>query len=599
MDSLFARRGRFAAAAALLLSLAGPASAQVLAGDELAETVQRVRAGGAAPEVLVELAEACLEGLAEQPDADAERDVRLGLAVALHALERYSDAVPELERTATLSRETGNEECLAHALWLAAVGAFRLGRLEEAVEAADEGLLAAESAGWDAAHWRLANILGLIHDRLGNTSEAIEAYRLGQTSAGRVAAETGDTEGLRTLLGNFGIAQMNLGELDAALETFRHTLELERESGSIAGLPSAIANVGDVLAKLGRYEEALDHHEEAFALRFEAGVEAELALSYHSLGSIHLELGQLDLALEELEQAREIRQRLELAPDLTATLMAMSRAYARLDRGEEALASAERGIELADDLALRGRRITLLEGLADVYASQGDHERALAVTQEAAELERSQRSIESRLRLAEFSAQLEAREQRQEIALLERERELQDLTLEKSRSERNALLVGGVFVALAAVAGWFAWASLRRATRRIDKLEREQRRAEHLESIGVLAGGIAHDFNNILTVILGNVSLVRASTSVRDSVARTGSWMPSNVGVEQGHRLSEQLLSLAAGGTFARELSRDPPAGPRSRPTFALVRLVVTGDASTSIPQLWLRRGRSRARCSS
>jgi two-component system cell cycle sensor histidine kinase/response regulator CckA len=42
-------------------------------------------------------------------------------------------------------------------------------------------------------------------------------------------------------------------------------------------------------------------------------------------------------------------------------------------------------------------------------------------------------------------------------------------------------------------------------------LEEQVRRAQRLESLGVMAGGIAHEFNNLLTPIFGYVDLVRAS----------------------------------------------------------------------------------------
>lgn len=41
------------------------------------------------------------------------------------------------------------------------------------------------------------------------------------------------------------------------------------------------------------------------------------------------------------------------------------------------------------------------------------------------------------------------------------------------------------------------------------KMNEEILKADKLDSIGLLAGGIAHDFNNFMTVILGNISLVK------------------------------------------------------------------------------------------
>lgn len=50
------------------------------------------------------------------------------------------------------------------------------------------------------------------------------------------------------------------------------------------------------------------------------------------------------------------------------------------------------------------------------------------------------------------------------------------------------------------------------------KMEEELLKASKLESIAVLTAGLAHDFNNLLTGVLGNISLIKRSTSAEDPI---------------------------------------------------------------------------------
>ncbi|MBN1947791.1 MAG: GAF domain-containing protein [Bradymonadales bacterium] len=79
------------------------------------------------------------------------------------------------------------------------------------------------------------------------------------------------------------------------------------------------------------------------------------------------------------------------------------------------------------------------------------------------------------------------------------------------------------------------------------KVEEIFTRTEKLESIGLLAGGIAHDFNNILSVILGNLSLVRSGTD--DPQEREQLIVEAEEAARRARDLTHQLLTFSRGGS--------------------------------------------------
>jgi two-component system cell cycle sensor histidine kinase/response regulator CckA len=91
--------------------------------------------------------------------------------------------------------------------------------------------------------------------------------------------------------------------------------------------------------------------------------------------------------------------------------------------------------------------------------------------------------------------------------------------------------------------------SMMRRERR--NLEEQLRRAQKLESLGLLAGGVAHDFNNLLTGIMGNASLVLDLVD-GDSGVR-GMLQDIIRASERAADLTRQLLAYAGKGKFVIE----------------------------------------------
>lgn len=82
-------------------------------------------------------------------------------------------------------------------------------------------------------------------------------------------------------------------------------------------------------------------------------------------------------------------------------------------------------------------------------------------------------------------------------------------------------------------------------------LEKEQLKAQKIESIGILAGGIAHDFNNILTGILANVSILKEYIKGPASSERLSSLENATYRAKE---LTTQLLTFSKGGKPVMEV---------------------------------------------
>jgi len=73
--------------------------------------------------------------------------------------------------------------------------------------------------------------------------------------------------------------------------------------------------------------------------------------------------------------------------------------------------------------------------------------------------------------------------------------------------------------------------------------EENVRKAQRLESLGILAGGIAHDFNNILTVVMGNITLCMLNPA--DTALVTSNLKAAEEAVGRAKDLTRQFLTFS------------------------------------------------------
>lgn len=181
----------------------------------------------------------------------------------------------------------------------------RAGHLDQAITAYAEAI---ELAELDRDRAVLAEALrrkAVVHHRRNETALAFELCQRSYDEAVAMGDRTLAGEAMNAI-GGF---RMQLGDLDAARDTFRDALRLAVADNSLLGRIQQ--NLGILTNIQGQYDQALEHYRLSLEAFGEAQDERGTAIAYHNLGMIASQRGELREAEISLSRSAAIAVRIE------------------------------------------------------------------------------------------------------------------------------------------------------------------------------------------------------------------------------------------------------------------------------------------------
>ena len=154
------------------------------------------------------------------------------------------------------------------------------------------------------------NLLGVLHDNLGEYHQAQESYEQALDIRLEVLSDTHPD--VATTYNNLGILHKTKGDYSRALAYFEKALD--SRIGAFGEEHPVVAttynNIGATYTAVGDYEKAILYHTNALSIRQRVFGEShsEVAASYNNLGSPYNELGEYDKALDYYHRALAIDQ---------------------------------------------------------------------------------------------------------------------------------------------------------------------------------------------------------------------------------------------------------------------------------------------------
>ncbi|MGB5072512.1 MAG: tetratricopeptide repeat protein [Bacteroidota bacterium] len=401
-----------------------------------------------------------------------------GIACALLEIGNMERRVGNAEQAEALLRQSlllnealGNASGIADGL--CQIGSIRLsfGETGKATELFNQSLAKYEELCDSTGIANVFNYIGHIHNVQGRYKQAADYYRRGL----KLQEQLGNRSLLIGALISIGSIEFQQSSFEDAMISFQRSLKLCEEFDNRILMASAVIHIGRIHMTQRRYELALEYYERGMklfedigdlggvsvALNFIADIYTvqgnyDKALRYYyrglaqfekegekwltgqvlnSIGVILLKLERNTEAMQALQRALKLRQGIEEQSGIAETLTNIAIIHLKQGNYDSALTLGARAFAIAKDVGAIAQLKEVSKTLSDVYAQKHDFSKAYEFHKEYTVYKDSLINAENVRSINEMTAKYEAETQEQKIALLEKDKTLQNLELTHQQEE--------------------------------------------------------------------------------------------------------------------------------------------------------------------
>lgn len=316
-----------------------------------------------------------LENLAQRLNDNTRlAKMLMGRAVYHYLMGSYADAIDDAAQAETLSDSMADSdlEILAQTTWFLAL--MRLGRLEEAMQRAQNTLRRVRQANNQRGEARVLNGMGMLALEQREPGAAqqylVEALRIARSIKAR---------GLEhRALNNLAMSEGDVhGDYAVAREYYQQAYNIAREIGDRNAEGVALGNLGFAAGMQGDLVAAQEYHQRSLAVARETGNRYHETYTLINLSAVTGIQNNAALALQFALEAAEIARRAgELSGEAWAMLY-MGHAYTLMHEFEQARAAYRKSIEIRDALGQPSLSMEPRAGLVEVALKMEDPQSAL------------------------------------------------------------------------------------------------------------------------------------------------------------------------------------------------------------------------------
>lgn len=314
-----------------------------------------------------------------------------------------------------------------------------------------------DSLGLDYEIATNLNRLGNIYKRYGSFDQSIDCF----LKALDIFERINDTLRTTFVLNNLGVLYNDLRIFDESLKYFQLNLDLRNNAGMTDYIHTVYMNIGNVYYELAYekskpeyYQKAIEYFLQAMHHLNDESNKYDRFLILHNLATNSEQLGKFDDAKKYALQAIELGKEVGVKETMVYSIQCLGNTYIKDGDYVKGIKYLNESYELAKEIKDIRKQHRLSRNLFEVYERLGHSEKALQYLKDYVYYEDSVFSLNRKAQIVELEKKYEAKQKEQEIELLRKDKELQEMELAKKEIEsrqnklQRAVLIFAIIIAI-------------------------------------------------------------------------------------------------------------------------------------------------------
>jgi two-component system, sensor histidine kinase PdtaS len=283
-----------------------------------------------------------------------------------------------------------------------------------------------------------SNYIGLMYDNEGQYPDALKFYYVSL----RINEKLKDKESIAISYNNIGGVNDLLGNYEEALNFYFKSLKLKEEAKNHAGVANTNNNIGEVYKKIGNYDEAMKYYLQSLQQKKALNNKTGMANTLNNIGDVYLLKSDFGQSLLYYQQSLDLLNELNDKAGRATVNINIGILYEKMHKYPEAVSYLQKGLSLAIELGLTLEIRKAYLALAEIAEATGDYKKANEYIKLNSAIKDSLQNEKNSKLISEMQAKYDYEQNKKEIALLTKEKDLQQMEIYSNRIKIISVSIG-------------------------------------------------------------------------------------------------------------------------------------------------------------